>query len=359
MNPELDPGTPFTNDVIVVDGMWGTGKSILSSLIGSLEGVEKKRIDYTFEFLCVGHFLGRISADLAMTMIRIQADLDQYNNVIGREVNLRMSDDSGFRNTPGSLRYLRRLIASEGETVVDRINNENLALLLVTHHISAVCDPLVNALRERLFLIEVVRHPLHLVKYWTTYFEDFERSREFTLSARFGDTRVPWFALDWSDEFVSLSPIDRAIRCISFLQNASLSPRALSQEVFPDSSHKTHRLIIPFESLIAQPELVLNDVSSFTGRTRTSRTARVFRKQQIPRRAAQAGRATNERSWIPSPTLSHAEQLAELIAWVREHAKPVSIQMMEASINRYESAFAPLGDKECLYLPIEQLRAPE
>jgi len=359
MNPELDLGTPFTNDVIIVDGMWGTGKSILSSIIGSLEGVEKKRIDHTFEYLCVGHFLGRISEDLAITLIRIQADLDQYNNLIGREVNLRLSDDSGFRNTPGSLRYLHRLIAQEGEVVVDRINDENLALLLVTHHVSAVCDPLVNALKGRLHIIEVVRHPLHLVKYWTTYFEDFERSREFTISARLDGTRVPWFALDWCDEFVSLSPIDRAIRCINLLQDVSLSPLAWDREVLHEISPDTHRLIVPFESLVAQPDLVLDNVTKFTGRARTSRTARVFRKQRIPRSTSQIGRTTNVRSWIPSPTLSHDEQLAELMTWVNQHAKPASIQMMEASIERYESACAPIGDERCHFSPIKQLRKHE
>jgi hypothetical protein len=353
VRPNIDPGTPFTNDVIIVDGMWGTGKSILSSLIGSLEGVEKKRIDYLFEYLCVGYSLGRISADLAMTLIRIQADVDQYNNLIGREVNLRPSDDSGFRNTPGSFRYLRRLIASEGEEVVDRINDGNLALLLVTHHISAVCTPLVNALSGRLFLIEVVRHPLQLVKYWTRYFEDFERSREFTLSACIDGTRVPWFALDWHDEFIGLSPIDRAIRCINQMQIAAFSPPALKRDSLPEITHDTHRLIVPFESLIAQPNLVLNDVMSFTGRARTSRTNRVFNKQKIPRIASQTGRATNIRSWLPSSALSYDEQLAELMTWITQHAKPTSIETMEASIQEYELACAPVGDSTCLYLPFK------
>lgn len=351
--PELDPGTSFKNDVIVVDGMWGSGKSILSSLIGSLEGVEKKRIDHIFEYVCVGHALGSISADLAMTLIRIQADLDQYNNLIGREVNFRPNDDSGLRNTPGSIRYLRRIIAREGDEVVERINEQNLALLLVTHHISKVSSPLVRSLSSRLFLIEVARHPLHLVKYWTTYFEDFERSREFTLCARIKGTRVPWFAFDWGDEFVRLSPIDRAIRCINFMQLAALSSSGSPNDSLQPANHKKYRLVIPFEWLVRQPDLILDEVAKFTGRDRTKRTTRAFIRQKIPRDGLQPGRRTNTRSWLPSPGLSQEGQNAELMTWVVQHADSTSIETMKTAVERYEKTFMQDANSTFVYLPLE------
>ena len=149
---DLQKGKSFSHDVIIVDGLWGSGKSILSSLIGSLDGVEKKRIDHIFEYIAVGASLGKVSADFAKVLINIYTDLDQYNNLVGREVNLRFNDDSGFRNTPGSSRYLKRLIGAEGDSVVNAINNQNLALLLVTHHLTGVSGPLFESLKGRLHL---------------------------------------------------------------------------------------------------------------------------------------------------------------------------------------------------------------
>jgi len=319
--------------------MWGSGKSILSSLIGSMNGVEKKRLDHSFEYLCIGFHLGRMSLDFAATLMRIYADLDQYNNIIGREVNLRPNDDSGFRNTPQSLRYLFRLFGPEGDEIVEIINTQNRALLLVTHHITAIREPLVTALGNRLFLIDVVRHPLQLVKYWTRYFSDFDRSREFTLSALVGATRVPWFAINWSEEFVSLSPIDRAIRCINQIQSASLASQASSLGA-NDQATAPKTLMMPFERLITDTDLVLDEVATFLGRTRTRWTRAALRRQKVPRDLSEPGNPTNSRSWLPNGAISYRQQLADLARWVSREATQTSISLMGEAIERYETRFA-------------------
>ena len=40
---EVKKFSPFTNDVIFIDGLWGSGKSVLSPLIGGMQGVEKSK----------------------------------------------------------------------------------------------------------------------------------------------------------------------------------------------------------------------------------------------------------------------------------------------------------------------------
>jgi hypothetical protein len=68
-----------------------------------------------------------MSDDAAKTLLKIYADTTQYNNLIGREVNLRWSDDTGLRNNPGSLSYFGRLFHKGGDSVIDVINSKNLA----------------------------------------------------------------------------------------------------------------------------------------------------------------------------------------------------------------------------------------
>ena len=73
----------FTNDIIVVDGFWGGGKSVITSLIGSLERVEKKKVEHIYEYVCIANSAGKIDEDAAKAFLKIYADLSQYNNLIG------------------------------------------------------------------------------------------------------------------------------------------------------------------------------------------------------------------------------------------------------------------------------------
>ncbi len=350
---DLNRGSSFTNDVIVVDGMWGTGKSILSSLVGSLRAVEKKRIDHLFEYLAIGVELGKITQDFAQTVISIYADLDQYNNLIGREVNLRLNDDSGFRNTPGSFRYLRRLVGIEGEKVVDRINAENLALLLVTHHISAISRPLRDALGERLFMIEVIRHPLQLVEYWTAYLESYGRSREFTLSLTVQHSRVPWFAASWADEFVRMRPIDRAIRSIHEIRAMSFVNKP-SHPAVGSSMVPPQHLVISFEHLVQQTNAVMVQVATFLGREPTRATARALRRQKVPRSLSSSGKASNPLSWLPDKTLSYTEQLSEVRRNIATGASLESQSLIDTLIADYEIQLSVLTTELKLHVRLEE-----
>ena len=98
----------FTNEVIFIDGLWGTGKSVIAPIVGAMEGVEKQKTDSIYEYLCILIHLNKIEEDAADTLLKIYADLSQYNNLIGREVNFRWNDLTGPGHNPNSLRYLAR-----------------------------------------------------------------------------------------------------------------------------------------------------------------------------------------------------------------------------------------------------------
>ncbi|MFM8001007.1 MAG: hypothetical protein ACKPAJ_01130, partial [Actinomycetota bacterium] len=78
MNLELKHLNSFTNDIIVVDGFWGGGKSIVTSMIGSLTGVEKKKVEH--EYVCIARAAGKMNDDTAIAFLKIYADWAQDNN---------------------------------------------------------------------------------------------------------------------------------------------------------------------------------------------------------------------------------------------------------------------------------------
>ena len=315
MNLDLKHFNSFTNDIIVVDGFWGGGKSVVTSIIGSMARVEKKKVEHVYEYVCIAHSTGKMNTDAASAFLKIYADLSQYNNLIGREVNLRWSDDSGLRNNPGSLTYLKRLFHPGGDSVADQISERNLALLIASHELISVSDLLYESYGSRLKLVEVVRHPVHLFNNVRDYTAEFERTREFTLSFEVSGVKVPWFAADWADEFVSSSITDRALLSIARMQSGMFSSI--------DSINAVQKplLVLSFENTVLRPEDSIEKLEIFLNRPRTRRTNRVLRQQNLPRKQISAGKATSSFSFTSNSASSEHETYKKVL----KRLKPMAL----------------------------------
>lgn len=331
MNLDLKHFNSFTNDIIVVDGFWGGGKSVITSIIGSMTGVEKKKVEHVYEYVCIAHTSNKMDGDAASAFLKIYADLSQYNNLIGREVNLRWSDDSGLRNNPGSLTYLKRLFHPGGDTVAEQISRENLALLIASHELIAVSNLLYESYGSRLKLIEVVRHPVHLFNNVRDYTATFERAREFTLSFELEGVKVPWFAANWADEFVHSSIADRALLSIARMQAEMIDAidtiKAASKPL----------LVLSFENTVLRPTDSIDELEKFLARQSTRRTRKVLRQQRLPRTQISAGRATSSFSFTSNSASSEADIYQTIITEIATTGSANAVAEFKSAIAVYNS----------------------
>ncbi len=329
MNLDLKHFNSFTNDIIVVDGFWGGGKSVVTSIIGSMARVEKKKVEHVYEYVCIAHSTGKMNTDAASAFLKIYADLSQYNNLIGREVNLRWSDDSGLRNNPGSLTYLKRLFHPGGDSVADQISERNLALLIASHELISVSDLLYESYGSRLKLVEVVRHPVHLFNNVRDYTAEFERTREFTLSFEVSGVKVPWFAADWADEFVSSSITDRALLSIARMQSEMFS------SIDSINAAQQPLLVLSFENTVLRPEDSIEKLEIFLNRPRTRRTNRVLRQQNLPRKQISAGKATSSFSFTSNSASSEHETYKKVFEEIEADGSLSAVDEFRSAVNAY------------------------
>ena len=329
MNLDLKHFNSFTNDMIVVDGFWGGGKSVVTSIIGSMARVEKKKVEHVYEYVCIAHSTGKMNTDAASAFLKIYADLSQYNNLIGREVNLRWSDDSGLRNNPGSLTYLKRLFHPGGDGIADQISERNLALLIASHELISVSDLLYESYGSRLKLVEVVRHPVHLFNNVRDYTAEFERTREFTLSFEVSGVKVPWFAADWADEFVSSSITDRALLSIARMQSEMFS------SIDSINAAQQPLLVLSFENTVLRPEDSIEKLEIFLNRPRTRRTNRVLRQQNLPRKQISAGKATSSFSFTSNSASSEHETYKKVFEEIEADGSLSAVDEFRSAVNAY------------------------
>lgn len=329
----LDKFNTLKNDIIFVDGLSGAGKSLLGPIVSGMDRVEKVKFEHVYEYVCILRHLDKISPDAAAWMLKTYADLSQYNNLIGREVNLRWRDDSGIANNPNYFRYIKRLFGDEGDQKIADINNNNIALNIMSHMLILVATPLFETYGERIKIVEIVRHPLYTVRHWYSYLQRFASPREFTVSFNYKGNKVPWFAVGWEDDFIEASTMDKAllsiIKLYEWLDISTQEAVAMGRNV----------LSLSFESLVMAPDESLQQLSSFLGRMHHPRLSTILCKQKIPRKTISQGKGHAAYGWLKDSSSSEFDVYTQNLDFVRSEGSSSIVSMFLLLIETYNKEY--------------------
>ena len=184
------------NEVVLVDGQPGCGKTLFTAIIAAMERVELLNYSSELENLCALKYLNKIKDDAAEAMIRIQMDLVIYETMMSRRTNFRPSDlSSAFRDV-NVVTYLKRLFAKGDELIPERIKREKPILHFATHNLLAFCEPVFKALGEKVVVIEIVRHPLYMLIQQTLnrerHMDPSGAARQFHLYIKYREHQLPF-----------------------------------------------------------------------------------------------------------------------------------------------------------------------
>ena len=330
---------PFSNDIVLVDGLWGTGKSIIAPIVGAMDGLEKQKIEAMFEHLCILSYLKKIDDDAVDALLNIYADKSQYYNLIGREVNLRWNDDTGPKNNPNSFRYFKRLFRKDGDSIVDEINQKNLALHLMTHMVLPVSEPLIKGFGGRLKIIEIVRHPVYMVQHWYSYLSNFDHHREFSISFEYNGQKVPWFASSWKDKYVGMTVMDRALSSIIFMYSMLLesldSLNLDNQKIFVTS----------FESFVMNTKDELVKLESFLGRSHDKNIKKILKQQKIPREQLLQGKGHAGYGWTETKADSEKDAYNNELKLIQTKASDAVLSEFNNLIQNYNKRWPSILSK--------------
>ncbi len=246
----------YENQIIFIDGMWSSAKSLLGPLISGFDNVEKWKIDPIFEYICVMHFLDEISLENSSELSRLLGDKASFESFISREVNLRWHEETSIFKNPNAIRYIQNLFKKDDGSFNDQLIRKKPSLNIMTHNILQISYPLINAFQERLKLIVVEKHPVYFMDYWEKYLSRIGNDpKELTLTYGLNG-EVPWFIKD-ELEYLEAKPLDRAI--ISLRDLVDLKKEIISTNLLDD----TNLLIIPFESFVTESDKWIKRISNF------------------------------------------------------------------------------------------------
>lgn len=316
-----------------MDGLWGCGKTVLSSIVSGMENVEKVKLEYLYEYICQLVWLKKIELDAAVSLLKTCADVSQYNNLIGRGVNLRWRDETGLVNCPNTFRYLARLLSRDTDKVVEKINNRNIALNINSHMLLLVADPIFQAFDRRIKIIEMVRRPLYVVKHWYAFLMRFYSPRVFTLSIDCHGEKLPWFTAGWEEDYLEAKLMDRVL--ISIIKLYHWQKQGLQEIVIKNRPVLT----LSFESLVGSHHVALQQLQDFLGRKHFSGLSRVLRQQKIPRKTISQGRGHHSYGWTKACDLDERKIYRNHWDFVKAHGTPHIVEEFVDLIQNYNAAY--------------------
>jgi len=275
----------MAENIVFIDGQPGCGKTLFSCLISAFDRVEKLTYSYEIEQLCELHYLNKIDTDSVVTMIRMITDQIIYDTMMSREVNCRPSDLSSIFRDTNTFRYIKRFFMKGDMAVPERIKKERPILSLTVHKLLSIAQPVLEALKERVVFIEIVRHPLYMIIQQTLNNEVLTNDiRDFDIYFERNQKEYPWYTAGWENLFDSANPVEKSIY---YIQNIGEMTEKSKEELIDKYNAKI--LTIPFEKFVIQPWPYMKKIEKAFESKITKKTLKMLRKQNVPRKMIAEG----------------------------------------------------------------------
>ena len=302
----------------IVDGLTRSGKKLSCRILSMLEGIDFAQYHSIIEKIVWCNAEGLMPTEVALPLLQTVTDEHIYNRAIGRNLNHRPSDETCIYKSFEVEEYLKRMAAPDGKTAIDAFNKSNRVQLYYTHFTLSGCSILFEAF-PYLKMVHILRNPIDLAEDWLRrgwgdrYGTD---PLAFTLLARQGDDTVPWFAAEWGEEYLKMTPAERCIESILHRQEADEAGySSLDTEV------KSRILRVHFEWMVTESMSCVDKYSKFFGATPHKGMSSLLFAENCPRALNPAIREQN---------------LATLAA----AARPEIIERLRSASESYDQALA-------------------
>ena len=280
-NIQLTRGASFPTDFLIVDGSWRSGKSMVGRVAASLARVEPFRISTFLDIFLAYAAYKKIEDNAARVLLQIYFDASLRQGLLGREMNLRLTDDSSVLRQRRPIRSLLRLAQSDLRANINSVVEAQPIYHDMTHNGLPHIRVLLEAFEQRLRLVHVHRSPAAVV---------LDLASDSYLDRLGNDPRdaepkieecgivIPLAARGRAQDWVKASKVERAIIlvCNTTTENI-LSYKSLTP------AEKAQVLAISFDNFVSDPQAHVQRLCDFLGTTETGATARSLRKERVPR----------------------------------------------------------------------------
>jgi len=221
-------------------------------------------------------------------MIKIQLDLFLYETMMSRRANFRPTDVSSVFKNPNFMKYLDRLLSKGDELVPEKIKKEKPILHFASHSLLAFSNPIFDSSKNKVFFIEIVRHPLYQLIQQTINYRRYssikESSRFSFIQIKYKNHQVPFWFAGKEKEYLNCNPVEKAILEMDIVQKLTDNNK---KNILKKNKNKI--MTIPFELFALNPHPYIKKIEIFLSTKASKNTKNSLIKQNVPRKKISDG----------------------------------------------------------------------
>ena len=322
----------FESELVVLDGMTGTGKTMLMKIIDSFEEVSPPRFDYQLEQLCIATTSGMIEKYAGIQLIQLLIDQIVYDTRISRELNFRLGDLSSVFRSSKSWKYFMRLFQSQDNLQISSNFPVREKNFIVVHQLLDNTNILKKLPKKTIKRIVTVRHPYYLFDHWASYVNKHGFSTsDFTVTIK-GNYLHPWFVSDYPEKFDGHSEYDKAAVAIGELIRKQV--KFLNQNI--------DVVVIDFEKFVLNPWGFLSSLQNLIG-SATGDIKHKMKSQKLPRKhindTSRNSVYLRYGSNLLSTQSSHQEDYSKIRSRIAESTSTWHFEFLEEAVKLHEEKF--------------------
>lgn len=275
------------NKLIIVDGIGKCGKSLMLDVLSCFDSVEKQEFNGFLEYIALAYKYNKITADMAKAILQTEMDTRVYNNMIGRDVNTRLSDDTSLYKYHSPSKYLKRSLEGGGPSVYGRVLLEKPINICWAHDLINKSEIIFEAYEHRLDWIYINRKPVDIIFDWIKeqYSQRMaQEPTEMQYNVRFSDKVVPEIALGWEEEFLNITPHERTVKMIH-------TCFTLNREALKKKQYYKNLYVFNFEDLVVDPHKEIERLKTIVKNPILPVLNQVLAKAKCPR-------VINKKEWV-------------------------------------------------------------
>lgn len=272
----------LANNIVIVDGFSGSGKTLIMPLLSHFEDGEVWQIREV-EKLCLLEYLDKIDYNAAKALIKMNFDQRIYELTLGRNVNFRVSDDSSVQNNLLQEKYEERIFDStERGDIVEVIKNKRPILVMDAHYIFGFSDLYLKSFEDNLSLyIFMKRNPIHLIAAYFKQDIDFRILNDpmaICVTVEINEKIIPYYAVEYYEEYLRANSLEKVIL---FVYNYHKMVDKMYMNL--SSSEKEKFIFIPFEIFSSSPEEYLEIFEEKLNKSKSLTFDKMYHFLNLPR----------------------------------------------------------------------------
>lgn len=267
----------FFDNVVVVTGTYCSGKSMVSPIVSSLNNVEHVRKLITVDQILHLARLKKIEKNVAIFLVRHYLDKNFYEQLIGRNINFRIGDETSIFTAKNTTELMNRIFLKRGDRVIKKHISKKTIFCMDTHDGIMLFD-YWKEMNKKFKFINIYRNPIDTAASWHKWGKGNHEKILFNevIMLKNNNYTFPLYYADNYQKYPKKNAMDRVIDMVLYCQKREY----LNFKKFKKSKNC---IFIEYEDFATNTDKNINKICKFLKTRKSNKTKKIMDREKCPR----------------------------------------------------------------------------